>query len=110
MGIEYRFNEWRISGEKATIWSPKVYQLLRLNASNEDINGFNIGKILYYHHVKGFSPPEVKDVVKGFNLIKIKSILRGFGRHAGYESVQAYNTFMELLRDEPEMLDVVFGN
>lgn len=104
MSVIYNFNEWKVSGEKATPISPKGYKLLRIRT------GFKIGSILYHYYVKGFSVSQIKKTVaRNLSLTNIRSVIKGFGKQASRESIEAYKVFMEMLKDEPETLDVIFG-
>lgn len=106
MGIDYKFNEWRISGGKAEAWSPMAYNLLSKNINSDAIKGFRIGHILYLHHIKGLSAKEIRQTPTscGLNTNKIKSILRGFGSQSGVESKEAYQIAMYMIKNEPDVL------
>jgi hypothetical protein len=110
MSIDYRLNEWRLSGEKATEWSQKSYKLLRTNLRADIITGARIGAILYFHHVKGLTASEIRKnpVGTGVPISTIKAILKGFNSRTGMESKEAYLIFMDMLDTEPEMLDRLF--
>ncbi|QPA33221.1 hypothetical protein ISX45_10300 [Anoxybacillus caldiproteolyticus] len=108
MAIDYKFNTWRVSGEKATVWSQKAYKLVRADVGR--ISGATIGAILYLHHVKGMTASEIKNspIAWGVSLPNIKGILKGFNSRANRESIEAYSIFMDMLETEPEMLDRLF--
>ncbi|GAB1799068.1 hypothetical protein [Priestia megaterium] len=110
MSINYKFNEWRVEGEKAKPFSGNGYKLLRCNLNSSILNGFTIGQVLYCHHVKGLSVSEIrKNIGVALTGPMIRSVIKGFGRNAGWETIQAYNLFMEMLRDEPEVLDAIYS-
>ncbi|MGG6431923.1 hypothetical protein ACPF7I_06245 [Anoxybacillus sp. D401a] len=105
MSINYKFNEWRVSGEKATAWSQKAYKLLRVNADKSCVmSAHSVGTILYLHYVKGLTAQEIKKHSAGKMLLMttIKGILRGS------HSPEVYCIFQDMLETEPEMLDRLF--
>ncbi|OIU71204.1 hypothetical protein [Rossellomorea aquimaris] len=113
MGIDYRFNEWRVSGEKAEAWSPMAYRLLSKNATSEHLNGFRIGQMLYLHHIEGMSAKEIKHSPVGFglNLTVINATLRGYKRKymsVGVETIEAYDIAMYMIEHEPEVLERMY--
>ncbi|MFD4927699.1 hypothetical protein ACFWMS_02070 [Peribacillus butanolivorans] len=113
MGIDYKFNEWRVSGEQAEVWSPLAYRLYSKNVTSESVNGFRVGHILYLHHIKGMAAKEIKHSLVGFglHLNLIKSILRGFrsrSANAGRETMEAYEIAMYLVECQPEMLEKMY--
>jgi hypothetical protein len=59
-GINYRFNEWKQTGEPAEVWSPMSYRLISKNVQSQHFNGFKVGHILYLYHVKGMTAQEIK--------------------------------------------------
>ncbi|MDG5789661.1 hypothetical protein QA612_19575 [Evansella sp. AB-P1] len=103
-GINYKFNQWRQSGEQAQEWSSKAYKLLGCNTTSDTLNGYKIGKVLYLHHVKGLNAQEIRELSgkNGLPTNTVKSVIKGFSRQAGQESILAYNTAMEMLQDEQE--------
>jgi hypothetical protein len=112
-GINYRFNTWRESGDQAEEWSSKAYKLLNYNNQSSTLTGFKIGQVLYYYHLKGLQPKQIKDLVgQGMSVHLIKGIIKGFGRTAGQESIIAYQTAMEMLQDEQEraVLEKLYNN
>lgn len=111
MGIDYRFNEWRISGEKAESWSPMAYRLINKNIDAEFLNGFNIGHILYLHHIKGLTALEIRKTSLGYGIATniIKSVLKGFGNQSGYESKEAFKIAMHMIEHEPEVMDRMYN-
>ena len=111
MGIDYRFNEWRISGEKAESWSPMAYRLINKNIDAEFLNGFNIGHILYLHHIKGLTASEIRRTSVGYGNSTniIKSVLKGFGSQSGYESKESYKIAMYMIEYQPEVLKKMYG-
>lgn len=68
MGIEYRFNEWRASGEQVKEWSPMAYKLVSKNVQSNNADGFKIGQVLYLHHVKGMTASEIRKSSAGYGL------------------------------------------
>ncbi|WP_047981680.1 hypothetical protein [Ornithinibacillus contaminans] len=108
--INYRFNEWRNSGEPCDKWSPMAYRIVSKNTGSEQVNGFRIGHILYLHHIKGMTAKEIKEVAgHGIATNMIKSILKGFGRLSGYESLEAYDIAMYLVECQPEVLEKMYS-
>lgn len=109
MGIDYRFNEWRVSGEKADAWSPMAYRLLSKNVS-EYVSGYRIGQILYLHHVKGLTAKEIRQTSAGYGLAinLIKSVIKGFGRLSSSETKEAYEIAKYMVKNEPEVLERMF--
>jgi hypothetical protein len=102
--LNIKFNTWNDSGETAEAWSPKAYLLLSFNQSTQSFSGYTVGKVLYLHHVKGLSAPDIKDKIgSGYNVKMISSIIKGFGHQAGYESRMAYETAMDMLSNEAEL-------
>lgn len=55
MSINFKFNQYRVSGKTAQAWSPMAYRLVNKNTQSENLSGFKIGHILYLHHVKGMT-------------------------------------------------------
>ncbi|GMO00641.1 hypothetical protein [Parageobacillus thermoglucosidasius] len=108
MSIDYRFNEWMVSGEKATVWTEKAYKLARIEVGR--VSGMTIGAVLYLHYVKGRTAGEIRkhSVSNGLGISTVRAILRGFGDRASQATKEAYSIFMDMLENEPEMLDVLF--
>ncbi|MGP4082056.1 hypothetical protein ACTWQL_19400 [Pseudalkalibacillus sp. R45] len=102
--INYSFNQWRVSGEQAESQiSPRGYVLLNADAGR--LSGQEIGTILYRHYVKGIKANELyKEYSKIAHHFIIQGILTGSGKFA-----LAYNMFMELLEENPEELEMMFG-
>lgn len=111
MSIDYKFNTWRVSGERAEVLSPLVYSLLNKNISAQYLNGYTIGHILYLHHIQGMTAQEIRQhsVGKGIPLETIKSVIKGFSQQAGLESVEAYEIAMYLIENEPESLESLYS-
>ncbi|WHY84690.1 hypothetical protein QNH39_18825 [Neobacillus novalis] len=110
MSINYKFNQYRISGEQTEAWSPMAYRLISKNSASEHINGFKVGHILYQHHVKGLAAKEIRKTPVGYGLSTnlIKSVLKGFGSQSGIESKEAYEIAMYMLECEPETLEKMY--
>lgn len=113
--INYRFNEWRQTGETAEVWSPMAYRLVSKNAHVAHINGFNIGNVLYLHYVKGMTAQEIRKTPVGYGLATnlIKGILKGFSRgtyKVGIDSLEAYEIAMYMIECEPETLEKMYRN
>jgi hypothetical protein len=108
MSIDYRFNEWRVSGEQATVWSENAYKLVRADVGR--MSGMTIGAILYLHYVKGMTAGEIRkhSISNGLGISTIRAILRGFGDRASQATKEVYYLFVEMLENEPEMLDRLF--
>ncbi|EMI11501.1 hypothetical protein [Anoxybacillus gonensis] len=102
MSINYKFNEWRVSGEKATAWSQNAYKLASIEVGR--MSGMTIGAVLYLHCVKGMNASEIRKspVAYGMATATIRGIIRG-----SY-SPEAYSIFVDMLETEPEMLDRLF--
>ncbi|MCL1698319.1 hypothetical protein [Lysinibacillus sp. BPa_S21] len=104
-----KFNVWKVSGKQAEVWSPMACRLVSKNTISNYMTGYRIGQILYLHHIKGMSAPEIKKVAGfGLNTNMIKSILRGFGKDAGIEAVEAYQIAMYMIEQEPEELEKLY--
>lgn len=79
MAIEYKFNTWRLSEEQSEQWSNKAYKLLSYNNNSDQLNGFRIGQVLYFYHVKGMTAPQIRLAIgKGIPTNTIKGMIRGF--------------------------------
>lgn len=63
MGIDYKFNQWRVSGEKAPQWSQKAYKLLKVNLNKNGYTGELLGVILYLYFVKGMTVSQIMDML-----------------------------------------------
>lgn len=103
MSINYRFNEWRVSGEQAEVWSHNAYKLARLEVGR--VSGMTIGAILYLHFIKGMTASRIRKAPIAFGLASptITGIIRGT------YCPDAYCVFQEMLKTEPEKLDILFG-
>ena len=109
MGIDYRFNEWRVSGEKVETWSPMAYKLVSKCMNAERANGYRIGHILYLFYYKGLSYTEIKEVAgQGLHMSLIKGIIKGFGKDASMESREAFKMAMYMIEHETEVLDKMY--
>lgn len=106
MGIDYRFGEWRNTGEPCDKWSPMAYRLLSKCERSPVASGYRIGQVLWLHHCKGLSPKEISQASSGYekNINSIKGIIRGFGKDAGAEAKEAYSIGMYMVECEPEIL------
>ncbi|WP_191561615.1 hypothetical protein [Metabacillus idriensis] len=104
MSINYRFNEWRVSGKQPTVWSQNAYSLVSIQVGL--VSGMTIGSILYLHYVKGMTASQIKknSVAYGMTTATVRGIIRG-----SY-CPEAYCIFLDMLETEPEMLDRLFGN
>lgn len=111
MGIDYKFNTWRVSGEQAKTLSPRVYNLLRLNTFSDSHSGWRVGAILYLHHVKGLTATEIKKSLVGSRLPlqSVKSLINGINnKNVNPEIIEACQLFYKMLKDEPEMLERLY--
>ncbi|KGA98118.1 hypothetical protein AJ85_18565 [Alkalihalobacillus alcalophilus ATCC 27647 = CGMCC 1.3604] len=110
MSIDYRFNEWRVSGEQAEAWSPMAYRLCSKNSKTDLMNGYRVGDILYLHYLRGMTAKDIKQYSLGYGVSTaiIKSVLNGFGRQSGAEAKEAYQIGMYLVENEPEMLEKMY--
>lgn len=111
MSINYKFNEWRQSGEKVEAWSPMAYRLLSKNVSADLVNGYKVGQVLYLHYIKGMSAKEIKQSPVGYGMSAslIQSIIKGFGRQSKVESFEAYDIAMYMVEHEPEVLERMYS-
>lgn len=109
--IDYKFNTWRISGEKAEGYSKMTYRLLNKNLQSDNLTGYKIGHILYLHHLKGMTAQDIKKhpVGYGSSVPTIKSVIKGFGRLSGVESLEAYEIAMYMIEHEPEELERLYS-
>ncbi|WP_182006114.1 hypothetical protein [Priestia aryabhattai] len=99
--IDYRFNEWRISGEKAPELSKRAYQLLR---STEGVfSAQQVGEVLYLYYVKQIPKQEIR---KRFNFMPQQIVTAIFSNRF---NVGACTMFFEMLEHEPEMLELLFS-
>ncbi|MBU8690574.1 hypothetical protein KM918_25080 [Priestia megaterium] len=98
--IDYKWNIYRISGEKAPELSKRAYKLLSANVGM--FTAQQVGEVLYLYHVKEMPAKEIK---KRFSFIPhqtFRAILRNtFNPEASY-------MFFEMLEHEPEMLELLF--
>lgn len=112
MGIDYRFHEWRISGEQAEAWSPLAYRLVSKNVHSDSLNGFRIGLILYLHHIKGMTAKEIQAYMANKMLLNmIKGVLKGFSNKnqmAKPDSIEAYKIAMYMVEVQPEVLERMY--
>ncbi|MEC2400916.1 hypothetical protein ABES35_08475 [Bacillus subtilis] len=110
MSINYKFNQYRVSGETAEAWSPMSYRLINKNLVSDTVNGFKVGHILYLHHLKGMTVEDIRQtsVGRGIPTNTIKSILKGFGRQSNAESYEAYEIAMYMVQNEPETLEKMY--
>jgi len=110
MSINYKFNQYRVSGEKAEAWSPMAYKLINKNVASDTVNGFKVGNILYLHYLKGMTAQEIRKTSVGYGIPTntIKSIIRGFGRQSNVESYEAYEVAMYMIEHEPEVLEQMY--
>lgn len=110
-GINYRFNEWRQSGEKAEKWSYMATRLVSKNSEIDRVNGYTIGQVLYLHHIKGMTALEIRKspIGLGISLDLIKSMIKGFGVQASAEAKEAFDIAMYMVECEPESLAVIYG-
>lgn len=109
LGIEYRFNEWRVSGGEAEVWSPMAYKLISKCINAERASGYKIGHILYLYYCKGLSNTEIKEVAgQGLPMSLIKGIVRGFGKDASMEAREAFKIAMYMIEHETEVLDRMY--
>lgn len=109
--MDYRFNTWRVSGEKAEEWSLLAYRLMRVNILAERNTGIRLGAVLYQHYVKGMSPSQIRKSPIGIGLpvTSITAIIRGYNVRGDFNSTaEVYNLFQHMLETEPEMLDMLF--
>lgn len=104
MSINYRLNEWRVSGEKTEIWSHNAYKLARLEVGR--VSGITIGTVLYLHYVKGMAASRIRITPIAFGMAS--STITGIIR--GTFSPEAHSVFIEMLEKEPEMLEMLFDN
>ncbi|MGE6609997.1 hypothetical protein ACQKFG_05665 [Peribacillus sp. NPDC076916] len=94
--FEPNFNQYKVSGESAPVWSVNTYKLMRAGAGI--YSGQMIGELLYSHFVEGNSFAEVKANYPFMPHATLTAILRG------RFSPEAYIVFMEMKEKEPEML------
>ncbi|WP_125906469.1 hypothetical protein [Bacillus sp. HMF5848] len=100
MAINYKFNQWRNSGETATEISEKGYELLR--SGHGMFTGEMLGNILYRHYIQGESANALCRDITAIPHQTVKAVLRGSF------SPRAFNIFMEMAETEPEELDRMF--
>lgn len=99
--IEYRFNEWRISKDKAHGLSQRAYQFLR---STEGVySAQQVGEVLYLYHIKKLPAKEIR---KTFSFIPYQTITAIFNNRC---NVGACIIFFEMMEHEPEMLELLFN-
>jgi hypothetical protein len=103
MGINYRLNEWRVSGKKAIPWSQNAYKLARIEVGR--VSGMTIGAVLYLHYVKGMAASRIRKTPIAFGMAS--STITGIIR--GTFCTEAYSVFVKMLEAEPEMLERLFG-
>ncbi|MGF6947541.1 hypothetical protein QF028_000034 [Neobacillus sp. B4I6] len=105
MSINYKFNQYRVSGEATEEGSAMAYRLCSKNVTSEHISGYRVGQFLYLHHIKGMTAQDIKKTPVGYGIATnmIKSILKGFGRQSGTESVEAYEIALYMIECEPRL-------
>ncbi|MCE7793453.1 hypothetical protein K8O68_13590 [Salipaludibacillus sp. CUR1] len=99
--INYRFNEWAVSGEQSEAISEKGQDLLRID--NGRVTGEQLGKVLYMYYVEGKSFNVINRTFREMSYFHVRGIL------SGTFSPVAFNLFMELLEEKPEELNRLFG-
>jgi|GEM_PF-6330622 len=98
--IDYKFNTYRVSGEKAQELSRTAYQLMR--SGNAMVSGQLLGEILYSSRVEGKSHKEIKQRFPYLSQMIIKGLLRGT------YAPDTFSLFCYMEEHEPEMLDRLF--
>lgn len=99
--VNYKFNQWYVSGEQTTEYSKLGYELLRQQVGT--LTGDVLGEMLYRHFVKGQSPKQIQRALKQITTPAVKGLMKG------KYSPKAYSVFMFMLETEPEVLDRMFG-
>ncbi|WP_079709886.1 hypothetical protein [Paraliobacillus ryukyuensis] len=100
MAINYKFNQWRESGEATTEITERGYKLLR--SGHGFFSGQTIGYILYKHYILGESANVLCREFKQVPHQTVKAVIRGSF------SPEAFNRFFDLVENEPEQLDKLF--
>ncbi|MEQ6375746.1 hypothetical protein RZN25_02735 [Bacillaceae bacterium S4-13-56] len=112
MSIDYKFNVWRVSGERAEAWSPRAYRLISYNQNSESMSGYTIGKVLYLHHLKRLDAKQIREQLENkIPINMIKGIIRGFNKKyqtAKTESYEAYAIAMYMVEHHPEELEKIY--
>lgn len=98
--IDYRFNTYMVSNDKAPIWTERAYKLVRCR--NKIVTGQMAGDILYRYYVQNMTASQINTNYSFISIFNIKAMLRGT------LLPEAYVIFMEMLEHEPEMLDNIF--
>lgn len=108
--LNYKFNQYRVSGEPVESWSPMAYRLVNKNAQSDSLNGFKVGHMLYLHHLKGMSAQEIREssLGHGIAIATVKSVLKGFGRQSGVGALKAYDIAIYMIQNEPEVLEQMY--
>ncbi|GIP62688.1 hypothetical protein J32TS6_12430 [Virgibacillus pantothenticus] len=111
MSINYKFNQWRQTGETSEAWSPMAYRLVAKNVGSDTLNGYKVGNIIYLHHLKGMTAQEIKETPVGYGIstATIKSVLKGFGRQSAVESFEAYDIAMYMVENEPGTMEQMYN-
>lgn len=99
--VNIQFNKSYVQGEQVDELSPMAYELVRFD--NGNINGNQIGSILYWHYVENLSFKEIKELHTGVPFTSIQSICNGKINNSGYL------IFIEMLQNEPGVLDRMFS-
>lgn len=97
--IEYRFNQWRLSGEHTGAYNPLVADMLRQHVGL--VSGAYIAEILYRNKIEGVPIRKLK-LKSASESYLAKSIIEG----NGFVANKYY--FERVLEEFPEQLDRLF--
>jgi hypothetical protein len=100
MTVNYKFNQYRVSGEDALQWSDNAMNLMR--SGRGFWTGHMMAELLYRSQIEALSFTEINQMYKHIPFQTIKSIL------SGSFSPETYRIFTEMKETEPEMLQALF--